>query len=98
MGEVEKLGLNRIKNRLKNVPRNLPKNRSHFLKIIKLKLKKFKTAKLKQTPAKIAEMMLPNTSIEILRPQFNGNAFSTDYNRTALISVFLLKIFVDAIK
>merc|ERR1712235_169937 len=33
--------------------------------------------------------------IEILRPQFNGNAFSTDYNHTALISVFLLKIFVD---
>merc|ERR1712072_45165 len=64
-GEV---GLNRIENRLKNVPKNLPKNRSHFLKIIKLKQKKSKTAKHKQTPVRIAEMMLPNTSIEILRP------------------------------
>merc|ERR1712134_95727 len=92
--EAEKLGLNRIKNRSKN----LPKNRSNFLKIIKLKQKMLKTAKLKQTPVKTAEMMLPNTSNEILSLKFLGNAFLTDYNRTALISVFLLKIFVDAIK
>merc|ERR1711937_286108 len=96
--EAEKLELNRIKNRSKNLPKNLPKNRSNFLKIIKLKQKMLKTAKLKQTPVKTAEMMLPNTSNEILSLKFLGNAFLTDYNRTALISVFLLKIFVDAIK
>merc|ERR1711915_173017 len=73
----------------RNQSKNRPKNRSRGPRRKKLRKKKSKTVRLRPTPAKIAEMMLPSISNETRLPRSCGNEpFYSYCIHTALINCF----------